>query len=141
MAIDNIVILAVVIVLAGILGGLSSYCMQCSDCKEPFSRWKIVKRILVGVAASSAVPLFLKMLSSNWLKEAEVDQSNYFVIFGFCVVAAIYSQKFLQAVARNIFPNSFPEEKRTTDLVEPSVSEGILTEEHLRDQIKAGAKR
>lgn len=92
----NVLILIGIIITAGLLGGAANYYMEKS---EGPSFWK---SILLGLTASAAVPLFLNTVSSKLLSECLDTQnpspSAFFVFFGFCTIAAIFSSKFLQTL-------------------------------------------
>ena len=90
----NIAILAGIIILAGILGGAANFYLEKTDGPS------FMKSVLLGLTASAAVPLFLNTVSSSLLSDC-LDKQNpgsFFVFFGFCTVAAIFSSKFLQTL-------------------------------------------
>lgn len=94
-------ILIGIILSAGLLGGIANYYMNKTD--RDWLRYDFVKSSLLGLTAAATVPLFLKTVSSNLMKDClEGDVISYFVFFGFCTVAAIFSSKFLQSLADKI---------------------------------------
>src|ERR1044072_7166634 len=93
-------IISTIILIAGLLGGLTNFLLIYKT--EPKSNEfpiNFLKSILLGVCASATVPLFLQIIQTNLLEiQAGVSfpEKNYFVLFGFCVLAAIYSKTFLE---------------------------------------------
>ncbi|MDO8969357.1 MAG: hypothetical protein Q7U74_01645 [Saprospiraceae bacterium] len=89
----GIAILVSLILAAGILGGSANYQMEKTN---GAGYWKSV---LLGLTAAATVPLFLKTVSSELTQECiDGKPTAYFVFFGFCTVAAIFSSKFLQSL-------------------------------------------
>jgi hypothetical protein len=90
----GITILIGIIATAGILGGTANYFMEQSNGAG------LRKSILLGLTASATVPLFLKTVSSTLMEDAlKGNDISYFVFFGFCTIAALFSSKFLQSLA------------------------------------------
>lgn len=96
----------VIILIAGLLGGLTNFLRLYKMSDEGRELWiKFFKSVLMGICASGAVPLFLQIIQTNLLEiqdGASFPEKNYFVLFGFCVVAAIYSKTFLENINRKI---------------------------------------
>ncbi|MFN0034934.1 MAG: YEATS-associated helix-containing protein [Saprospiraceae bacterium] len=96
----NIAILVSLIVAAGFLGGGANYYME-----QPLAEGQknnFFKSVLLGLTAAATVPLLLNTMSSSLMNDciaAEKPNSSFFVFFGFCTVAAIFSSKFLQSLA------------------------------------------
>lgn len=95
------VMIILIISLSGILGGLTNF-YTISDFKSTEeSQRNLIKSLLLGICASCAVPLFLQVLSNNLLDIPPTGASqtyptkNYFILVGFCVIAAVYSKRFL----------------------------------------------
>ena len=81
---------------AGLLGGITNYLRFEQEKKDWSSFWR---NVLMGVSASTLVPLFLTMISSNLLKESASDSSRFFMFFGFCLIASLSSKAFIQTVS------------------------------------------
>ena len=93
----GIPILVSIIVAAGLLGGTANYHMEQAN-GASFRR-----SVLLGLTAAATVPLFLKTVSSELMTEClDGKEVSYFVFFGFCTVAAIFSSKFLQSLGDKI---------------------------------------
>ena len=96
----GIAILVSIIFAAGLLGGTANFFMESTDGKG------LRKSIFLGLTAAATVPLFLKTVSSSLLDECLKGDpaffSSYFVFFGFCTVAAIFSSKFLQSLGDKV---------------------------------------
>ena len=78
---DHLVLLVLLIIGAGIVGGIANYHRFESNLE--FSWFNIRKSLLFGIVASAAVPLFLHMLHSTIMTEAESSGILYFVFAGF----------------------------------------------------------
>ena len=66
-------VILLIIVLSGLMGGLASYYLNESEKKS------IAKSFVLGVVASLIVPLFLNMISSNLLFEAQRQIDKMFI--------------------------------------------------------------
>lgn len=109
---------------SGALGGLASYLSVdvAADEKHP-----ILKRVGLGMAAAFIVPLFLNMISSAILINAEQAPTNYLVFAGFCIVAAFSSKSFITSISKNILDKIDSVEKKQQDMA--SDIEPIITKE------------
>ena len=63
---NSIGIITLIIVGAGILGGLANY--HRFDTNKGFNGFGLRKSILIGLVAAATIPLFLEMLSSQLLQ-------------------------------------------------------------------------
>lgn len=88
-----------IIVSAGLLGGLTNFFLLYNlDYKTKECWINFFKSILLSLCASLTVPLFLQIISNNLLdipKDGAISDKNYFILAGFCVLAAFYSKRFL----------------------------------------------
>lgn len=94
-------------IVAGIAGGIVSWVIGISsnpdieelgtndEAKPSFVWWH---NVLIGLAASFCVPLFLSTIQSNLIKNAEQDAINFFIYAGICLVSAISARRFLNAL-------------------------------------------
>jgi DNA-binding MarR family transcriptional regulator/uncharacterized membrane protein YeaQ/YmgE (transglycosylase-associated protein family) len=120
------IILLTIIILAGIIGGIASYFLSESDDKSP------IKSIVIGVVASFIVPVFLNMISSNLLVEAQLKIDKIFIFTGFCVLAAVFSRNFLENVYSKVMQQVGNLEKKVDDAaVEPSLPENDVSSDLL----------
>lgn len=96
----HVMTICAIILVAGILGGIANYFM--SNETKTWIAYDLLKSILFGIVASLTVPLFLATLSSDLLTVSQDKPLLYFVFAGFCLIAAIFSTKFLQSLADRI---------------------------------------
>ena len=109
----GIIILVSLIVAAGLLGGTANYYM------EKTNEAGLGKSILLGLTAAATVPLFLKTVSSELMKEClEGNAVSHFVFFGFCTIAAIFSSKFLQTLGDKLLQEIKEVQQKQKDLAE-----------------------
>ncbi len=111
-------LLIVIILGAGALGGLGNRYIVTDDSPN----WK--KSLVLGIIASAAIPLFLHIVDSNLMLEAKIDFTNYFVFAGFCLIAAVFSTRFLDSLSSSIINRLQQVETRQTqqeELVMPIV--------------------
>jgi hypothetical protein len=111
-------LLILIILGAGVLGGLGNRYIVTDDSPN----WK--KSLVLGIIASAAIPLFLHIVDSNLMLEAKIDFTNYFVFAGFCLIAAVFSSRFLDSLSSSIINRLQQVENRQSqqeDLVMPIV--------------------
>jgi hypothetical protein len=94
-----ILILIAIILASGSLGGLVNYYLARLESPPQLS---LRESLIVGIAASFLVPLFLQMGSSNLLQEGASKPLALFVFSGFCLVAAISSKAFIRTLSDKI---------------------------------------
>lgn len=89
----------------GAFGGFVSYLLAPTSGTPPLRNWAYV---VIGVAAALLVPLFLNMTSSTLLEDLIRDAPHEkqvvkgLVLAGFCLVAAISAQAFIQKISTAI---------------------------------------
>ena len=91
-----------IILISGIFGGMAGFFTNRS---KDQNEWRSVpKYIILGLAAAFTVPLFLNTISSNLIRDSLEKQSveNYLILAGFCLIASIYSKKFIETVWQKI---------------------------------------
>ena len=95
-------IIIIIIVGAGLLGGLTNFFLLYKlDYKTKECWINFFKSIFLSLCASLTVPLFLQIISNNLIdipENGKYPDKNYFVLTGFCVLAAFYSKRFLEDV-------------------------------------------
>jgi hypothetical protein len=88
-----------IILSAGLLGGLTNFFLLYNlDYKKNECWINFFKSLLLSLCASLTVPLFLQIISNNLLdipRDTTFQGKNYFILAGFCVLAAFYSKRFL----------------------------------------------
>lgn len=86
--------------IAGAFGGYINYCMlntsEARKTKQGF------KSIVLGIGAAFIVPLFLETIQSQLLDNSKKDTMQLFVYAGFCLIAAIYSKRFLETISERV---------------------------------------
>ena len=90
-------IVLLVLVIAGLLGGVANYFL--SDRLPELVRRDWAKYPLLGVIAALTVPLFLNMISSNLLETARARPGDLFIFTGFCLIYVIASRRLFENVA------------------------------------------
>ena len=89
-----------IIIAAGLLGGITNFLLLYKLTYTNKESWlNFLKSISLSLCASFTVPLFLQIISNNLLeiqKDSPFPDKNYFVLLGFCVLAAFYSKRFLE---------------------------------------------
>jgi hypothetical protein len=86
---------------AGLLGGIANFLngdlLEKSPSRGPWRTFFAC--ITYGLIASGVVPLFLTTIHSDLLKETNLNTTTYLEFSGFCLLAALFSRKFLESVA------------------------------------------
>lgn len=90
----------VAILISGLLGGLFN--IAHVNREEQISKRIIFNKIISGVVAAFTVPLFLNMISSSLLETSRNNILNLFVFTGFCIIAAVFSDRFLENIYRQL---------------------------------------
>lgn len=92
-------IIIYILIASGLLGGLTNFFLLYNiDYKTKECLINLFKSILLSLCASMTVPLFLQIISNNLLdvpQKGSFKEKNYFILAGFCVLAAFYSKRFL----------------------------------------------
>ncbi|MDX2048550.1 MAG: YEATS-associated helix-containing protein [Chitinophagaceae bacterium] len=120
----HIQLLITIIIGAGLLGGLTNYFLAFKlDYKKTECWINFAKSMLLSLCASITVPLFLQILSNNLIDEpssGSLPSKNYFILAGFCVIAAIFSKRFLEDLyskVKNLEKKTAENEKEIQDNV------------------------
>ena len=99
--VDNYMMLVLgIMIAAGILGGVANYFL--AERHAEFAWRDLFKYSVLGVVAALMVPLFLNMISSNLLDLARTRPINLFVFAGFCLIAVIFSRRFLENLSAKL---------------------------------------
>lgn len=110
--------------IAGFLGGITNYFRTWKDDNDRIAFWK---NVLMGVSASLLIPLFLNMISSGLIEESMADPTKLYVLFGFCLIAALSSKAFIQSMSDRIL-NEMNKVKERTGEVEKQIEPIVLKE-------------
>lgn len=86
----------------GLLGGIANYLMNRPEGARRWDWFEYLKSLALGLSAAATAPLFLNILSSNLMAESEKNPLLYFVFAGFCLVAAIFSSRFLTSIGDRV---------------------------------------
>lgn len=127
---SHIGILILIILASGILGGLANYFLDRQE--RNWIGYDVLKSALLGIVAAATVPLFLKIVSSSLMKDAETDALQYFVFCGFCLVAAAFSTRFLQGIGDRVL-QELKEVKESNAELQAATEEVKKEQEELKD--------
>jgi hypothetical protein len=98
-------ILVIIIIIMGAFGGFLNHLHNFDTIKdEEKNKFVKYKYIFLGIGSASLVPAFLKMISSDLIKNStSLDNNNCFLIFaGFCLIAAIFSRRFITTIGEKV---------------------------------------
>lgn len=98
-------------IIAGIIGGLSNLYITENLLEKKISIRKVSGYMIISLTASFLVPLFLNTLESslitNIIKNKDSENTNEILIFfGFCVLASISSNKFIQNLSNKLLQST-----------------------------------
>lgn len=83
------------------------------DQKNKIARFKY---ILLGIGAALLVPVFLQMISSNLANSKE--NNDYLIFGGFCLIAAIFSRRFITTIGERILEVAKNAEKKAEESIQ-----------------------
>jgi DNA-binding MarR family transcriptional regulator len=83
----------------GSLGGLVNYYLARLESPHQSSP---KESLVIGIAASFLVPLFLQMISSDLLHRGTSNHLVLFVFAGFCLIAAVSSKAFIRTLSEQV---------------------------------------
>ena len=86
---NHIFILAAVMMIAGVFGGLINYYQMNQDDSDPAS---LQRCIVIGIGAAFLVPVVLDLVNSDLILEIQGDPSRLLIYTGFCLIASIASR-------------------------------------------------
>jgi DNA-binding MarR family transcriptional regulator/fluoride ion exporter CrcB/FEX len=121
------IVLLLIMLAAGVIGGIASYYLSESEDRSK------TKSITLGIVAALIVPVFLNMISSNILIEAQKEIDKLFIFAGFCVLASVFSRNFLENIYNKVIQQVGNLEQKLEEAVEEpdlptkDVSETLLT--------------
>lgn len=130
--------LIVIIIIIGSFGGYLNYLHNFdTTTEESKNRVEKFKYIFLGIGASILVPAFLKMIASDLIKETKpFDNINYLIFGGFCLVASIFSRRFITTIGERILEaakNAEASSKEAKKEIESTKIELSSTQERIED--------
>jgi hypothetical protein len=96
---NHIFILATVMLLAGIFGGLVNYYLYGD--KDPDAA-NLPRFLVVGIGASFLVPVVLDVVNSELVLESQGDPSRLLIFTGFCLISSLISRFFVDNMSDRI---------------------------------------
>jgi hypothetical protein len=129
-----IILIAIMLVLGG-FGGFLNYLNDFDTLEnEQKSGRSRSKYILLGIGAALLIPLFLKMIESNIIRSR--DNLDYLIFAGFCLIAAIFSRRFISSLGDRIMEVAKKAQKAATESkikAEEAQKELLATQERIED--------
>ena len=110
---NHIFILATVMLLAGIFGGLVNYYLYGD--KDPDAA-SLPRFLVVGVGASFLVPVVLDMVNSELVLESQGDPSRLLIFTGFCLISALLSRFFIDNLSDRILNEAQVAKQRSEEV-------------------------
>jgi hypothetical protein len=110
---NHIFILATVMLLAGIFGGLVNYYLYGD--KDPDAA-SLPRFLVVGVGASFLVPVVLDMVNSELVLESQGDPSRLLIFTGFCLIAALLSRFLIDNLSDRILNEAQTAKQRSEEV-------------------------
>ena len=124
-----------IMIACGAFGGFLNYLNDFDTVQNEKKNNRIrFKYILLGIGAAFLIPLFLNMISSDIIRST--DNADYLIFAGFCLVAAIFSRRFISTIADRILETAKNAEKvalESQQKVESARKELFVTNERIED--------
>jgi len=105
----NILILIITILVAGTLGGITNAIRTEKSNNE---YWK---SIIKGIVAAFLIPVFLEIIKSDIGRQLSTNLYDYLVFGGLCLIAAIFSDKFIDTIGDKILQKAGNAEKKAQE--------------------------
>jgi hypothetical protein len=119
-------LLIVVMVFAGLFGGLINFFITKADDAENSN---LARSLVVGTGASFLVPLFLNMIASSLVEATRGDSYKVLVFAGFCLVASISSGSFIRTLSDRVLNEAKAAKKVATEAkIEAQQAKGEIQE-------------
>lgn len=131
-------ILIIIIFITGAFGGFLNYLhnFDTSENQQNKNQAKY-KYIFLGIGSAILVPAFLKMIASDLIKNSTpYDNINYLIFAGFCLVAAIFSRRFISTIGDKILEAAKKAETTSKEIkkeIESTRLELNSTQERIED--------
>lgn len=88
---QHLVIVFLILVLAGVLGGVANYFLRDREDDARSKDW--LRYPVLGLVAALTVPVVLTMMSSNLLDAGRTNTGDYLVLAGFGLVYVVLSRR------------------------------------------------
>src|SRR5690554_1558660 len=128
-------VLIFIMVACGAFGGFLNYLNDFDTVQNEKKNNRIrFKYILLGIGAALLIPLFLNMISSDIIRST--DHADYLIFAGFCLVAAIFSRRFISTIGDRILETAKNAEKMAMESkqkAETARKELYVTNERIED--------
>jgi predicted transcriptional regulator len=102
-------------IVTGLFGGLINFLLL--DNEKELSLLKFFRSTIIGIGAAFVVPLFLETISSDLINQCKDDSKYYFIYAGFCLIASIFSRRFLNTIADKVIKQAEQAEKKAEQAV------------------------
>jgi len=134
----HLLTLIIIMIVTGAFGGFLNYLHNFDTANnEQKIRSVKYKYVFLGMGSAILVPAFLKMIASDLIKgSTSYDNINYLIFAGFCLVAAIFSKRFINTIGERILEaakNAEKSSKETKKEVESTKLELNSTQERIED--------
>ena len=110
---DHILILVVVMLMAGIFGGLVTFYLHSQHDPDAAS---LPRCLVVGLGASFLVPVVLDVLNSDLILESQGDPSKLLIYTGFCLISALLSRFFIVNMSDRILSEAHVAKERSENV-------------------------
>jgi hypothetical protein len=134
----HIITLVLIMLICGFFGGYLNY-LNNFDTIEPEENNKEKKSnyVLLGIGASFLMPLMLNTIQSNLINfEDSFKIGNYLIFAGFCLIASIFSRRFITTIGEKILETAKKAErtaKENKEKIETAQKELSSTNERIED--------
>lgn len=132
---NHLWVLVFIMVVCGAFGGFLNYLNDFDTIENEKKNKQIrFKYILLGIGAALLIPLFLNMISSDIIRST--DHADYLIFAGFCLVAAIFSRRFISTIGDRILETAKNAEKMAMESkqkAETARKELYVTNERIED--------
>ncbi|HTO16315.1 MAG TPA: YEATS-associated helix-containing protein [Edaphocola sp.] len=110
----HLIILIAIMIISGAFGGFLNY-LHKFDTRADEETHSVTKYILLGIGAAFVIPLFLKMISSDLIRSS--DNLDYLIFAGFCLIAAIFSKRFITTIGEQVLERAKNAEKMAKESI------------------------
>jgi len=134
----HILTLVIIMIVSGAFGGFLNWLHNFDTSKnEQKNKFVKSKYILLGIGSSFLVPVFLKMIASDLINNKDkFDNNSYLIFAGFCLIAAIFSRRFINTIGEKILEAAKKAEitaKENEQQIETTKRELTSTQERIED--------
>ncbi|MBF9254372.1 hypothetical protein I2I11_13785 [Pontibacter sp. 172403-2] len=134
----HLLMLIGIMLCSGAFGGYLNYLHNFDTVANENKDKRVkLKYVLLGIGSAFLVPAFLKMIASDLIKDTEqYDNISYLIFAGFCLIAAIFSRRFINTIGERILEAAKQAQqtsKETKQQVESTQQELTNTQERIED--------